>query len=337
MEEYQVLPMLLLLMFGAGSGGPKKTESDAYSDFRQTPAYIENAKPKQKEYFEAYDAALKHWNVAYEELYVPTSKGVAHVVTSGPKNGTPIVLLHGMGASATMWYTNAKELAANYRLFAIDVLVEPGKSYQSDTLENIDALNPWFDEIFSALNLDSFYIMGPSRGGWLAVNLALHSKRDIRGLVLLSPVQTFVWVPPSWDVVKNMLNVFYPKEERIARTMATLSKDPSQINEDYLKQYRLGRKIDTLNKFIPQMKPFSRDELRRLNMPVLVLVGDDDMLNNPQAIKKAKKYLPDFFGGVLGDSGHFLSVDQNERVNWEINSFLETIENRYSASALHMW
>lgn len=330
MEEYQFLPILLLFLLG--TGGVKdlpNSPTDPYAGFRAVPEYISHSSPSQKSYFEAYDKALKHWGIAYEELYVPTSKGIAHVVTSGPKNGTPIVLLHGMGASSTMWYTNARELSKKYRLFAIDVLIEPGKSQKTGKIKNLDALNPWFEEIFTALQLDSFYIMGPSRGGWLAVNIALHTNKEIRGLVLLSPVQTFIWVPPSWDVVKNMLNVFYPREERLARTMETLTKDPNKINEDYLNQYRLGRKMDTLNKFIPQMKPFSHKELRSLEMPILVLVGDDDMLNNERSIKKAKKYLSDFYGGVIADSGHFLSVDQNEQVNWEIISFLETIENRH--------
>lgn len=320
--------MLLLLLFSGGRGDLKRIENDSYADFKEVPEYIVHPTPNQKTYFDAYDKALKHWDVAYEELYVHTSKGVAHVVTSGPVDGTPIVLLHGLGASATMWYTNAKTLSKKYRLFAIDVLVEPGKSFKSGDIANIDALNPWFDEIFTALNLDSFYIMGPSRGGWLAVNLALHTKKKAKGLVLLSPVQTFIWVPPSWEVVKNMLNVFYPKEDRIARTMETLSNDASQINSDYLEQYRLGRENDSLRKFIPQMKPFSHKELRSLNMPVLLLVGDDDMLNNERSIEKAKKYLPDFYGGIVADSGHFLSVDQTDAVNAEIMAFLETIESR---------
>lgn len=330
MEEYQILPLVFLfLLSSSGKGDFKDFKKDPYAQFKSVPEYIENPTAEQELYFDAYNQTLKHWGMAYEELYVPTSKGIAHIIMSGPAEGTPVVLLHGLGASSTMWYTNAKILASKYRLFAIDLLIEPGKSHKTEDIKNIDGLNAWFDEIFTALDLDSFYVMGPSRGGWLAVNLALHTKKHIRGLVLLSPVQTFIWVPPSLAVLKNMLNVFYPKEERIARTLQTLSNDPSEINEDYLEQYRIGRENDSLRKFIPQMKPFSHRELRSLKMPILLLVGDNDMLNNERSINKAQKYLSDFHGGVIPDSGHFLSVDQPEVVNNTIMDFLETTERNY--------
>lgn len=330
MDEYQLLPVLLLFLLSTtGQGDFTEAPNDPYANFRAVPEYILHPTAEQAAYFDAYDQTMKHWGVAYQELYVPTSKGTAHVITSGPAEGTPIVLLHGLGASSTMWYSHAKELSQKYRLFAIDLLIEPGKSHKTANLRNIDGINAWYDEVFTALNLNSFYVMGPSRGGWLAVNLALHSQKEIRGLLLLSPVQTFIWAPPSMAVLKNMLNIFYSEEKSITRTMETLSNDPSQINDDYLKQYRLGRENDSLNKFVPQMKPFSNKELRSLEMPVLVLVGDNDMLNNERSIKKAKKLLPNFYGGVIADSGHFLSVDQNEKVNWEILAFLDTVENQY--------
>jgi pimeloyl-ACP methyl ester carboxylesterase len=304
----------------------KDNQKDPYTQYKTVPEYIAHPTPNQKQYFDAYDKTLTHWGVPYQELYVPTSKGTAHIITSGPADGTPIVLLHGMGASSTMWYSHAKVLSKDYRLFAIDLIIEPGKSYKTADFKNIDGINGWYDEIFTALGLNSFYVMGPSRGGWLAVNLALHTKKNIKGLILLSPVQTFIWIPPSMAVLKNTLNIFYPKDERITRTFETLSNDPSKINKDYLKQYRIGRENDSLKKFIPQMKPFSHRELRSLNMPVLVLVGDNDMINNERSIKKAKKYLSNFHGGIIADSGHFLSVDQNAVVNKRIMDFLKNTE-----------
>ena len=51
---------------------------------------------------------MKQWGVDYEELYITTSHGIAHVVVSGIRKATSVVLLHGMNASSTMWYPNAK-------------------------------------------------------------------------------------------------------------------------------------------------------------------------------------------------------------------------------------
>ncbi|MDN3724261.1 alpha/beta hydrolase [Aequorivita sp. SDUM287046] len=330
MKYIFLLPLLFLsFISGFSQADVEVAQEDEYSQFKIVPDYIANPTPERKIYFDAYNKTLEDWGVPFEELYVPTSKGIAHVITSGPKNGTPIILLHGMCGSSTMWYSHSRELSQEYRLFAIDLIIEPGKSYKTENINKIDHINLWYDEIFSALNLNSFYVMGPSRGGWLATNLALNSTKDIKGLVLLSPVQTLIWIPISWKLLKNTFNIFYSTERGISRTMETLTNDTSKINPDYLEQYRQGRKNDSVNKFIPQMVPFGGRKLRSLKMPVLVLVGDNDMLNNKHSIKRAKRLFPDFHGGIVANSGHFLSVDQEDEINRRILEFLKYAEAKH--------
>ncbi|MBK5213845.1 MAG: alpha/beta hydrolase [Flavobacteriaceae bacterium] len=322
MKYFKALPFLLLFILFAECN----KEKDEYKEFRKVPEYITHPDREHKAYYEAYDKTLQRWGVAYEELYITTSKGIAHVLMSGPKNGESVVLLHGMSASSTMWYPNAKALAKQYRIFAIDLIIEPGKSYKTGNFENLDEVTAWYEEIFWALKLESFHLIGTSRGGWIAVNIALHSKRNIRSLILLSPVQTFIWIPPSIGLLKNIFNVFYSKEEGADRTMETLSKYPNKIDRNYIKQYRIGQENDTVNKFVTEMKPFSNKDLQSLKMPVLVLIGDDDIFNTKQTIRLTEKYIPRGKGEIIHNSGHFLSVDQAKIVNKKIIDFMKSTE-----------
>ena len=57
-------------------------------------------------YLAAYDAAMRLWPVPYEETEIPGRFGTTHVVTSGPKDAPPLVLLHGFMMSTTMWSPN---------------------------------------------------------------------------------------------------------------------------------------------------------------------------------------------------------------------------------------
>ncbi len=322
MKYSKTLPFLLLFILFAGC----KKEKDDYNEFKKEPEYIVHPDSKHKPYFEAYNKTLQRWGVDYEELYITTSKGIAHVLMSGPKDGMPVVLLHGMSASSTMWYPNAKALAQQYRIFAVDLIIEPGKSYKTADFENLDEVTAWYEEIFWALKLKSFHLIGTSRGGWLAMDIALHSKRDIKSLILLSPVQTFIWIPPSSGLLKNVLNIFYSKEEGVNRTMETLSKDPSKIDKNYIAQYRIATQNDSLNKFVMEMKPFSNIDLQSLKMPVLVLIGDEDIFNTKQTIRLTERYIPKGQGEIISNSGHFLSVDQAKIVNKKIIDFLNSTE-----------
>lgn len=293
-----------------------------YDTYKKIPDYITKADASDKAYFEAYDETLKLWDVAFEELYIPTTDGVAHVIVSGPENAEPVVLLHGMNASSTMWYPNIEALSSNHRVYAIDFLLEPGKSFVYNDMESVDKVIDWYQEVFFVLELDTFHLIGASRGGWLAVNLALDNQKSIKSMVLLSPAQTFTWIKPSMDLFKNIATLLSSKEKQIAQSLESMSSNVPNISDAYLEQYYIATEKDSVNQFMSSMQPFSNKELKSLQMPVLVLIGDDDMINEKRTIEIAKM-LPKGKGEVIRNAGHFLSIDQAEVVNAKMLEFLK--------------
>ena len=296
--------------------------TDKYDKYKKTPEYITKAYGSNAAYFKAYDETLKLWNVSFEELYIPTTNGIAHVIVSGPKNAEPVVLLHGMNASSTMWYPNIESLSKNHRVFAIDFILEPGKSYLYNDIESVEKVTDWYKEVLFVMELDSFHVIGASRGGWLAVNLALNNQKKIKSLILLSPAQTFTWIKPSVDLFKNIVTLISSKEKQIAQSLESMSNSAANISDVYLKQYKIGLEIDSENKFVTSMQPFSNDELKSLQMPVLVLIGDDDMINEKRTVEIANM-LPKGKGEIIQNAGHFLSIDQAETVNEKMVAFLK--------------
>ena len=210
--------------------------TDKYGKYKKTPEYITKASGSNAAYFKAYDETLKLWNVSFEELYIPTTNGIAHVIISGTNNAEPVVLLHGMNASSTMWYPNIESLSKNHRVFAIDFILEPGKSYLYNDIESLEKVAEWYNEVLFALDLDSFHVIGASRGGWLAVNLALKNQKKIKSLILLSPAQTFTWIKPSMNLLKNIVTVLSSKEKQIAQSLESMSSNVTNISDVYLKQ-----------------------------------------------------------------------------------------------------
>lgn len=319
MKYFKILGVVAVLVFFASC-------EKEYMKYTKKPEYITNPKPQFKSYFAAYDSALSLWDIDYDELYIPTSYGTAHVVVSGPRNGEAVILLHGMNASSTMWYPNAKALAKGYRVFAIDLIIEPGKSFKTREFEEVEEITKWYGEIFKALKLESYHIVGASRGGWIAVNLALHNQKKIKSMVLLSPAQTFIWIPPSVDLLKNIVSLLSSPEKQVSRSLETMSSNVGNIDKKYLKQYYIATRKDSINKFMMKMTPFSKGELQSLKMPVLVLIGDDDMINTKKTVRVANKFLPRGKGEIISHAGHFLSMDQAGTVNRKMIDFLKANE-----------
>jgi hypothetical protein len=91
-----------------------------------SPAF--NTASGEAAFLAAYNTALKQWPIAYEELDVPTRFGSTHVVAAGPAEAPPLVLLHGYMATSVMWGPNIADFCRDYRVYAVDVMGQPGKS-----------------------------------------------------------------------------------------------------------------------------------------------------------------------------------------------------------------
>jgi pimeloyl-ACP methyl ester carboxylesterase len=86
----------------------------------------------EKQYLAVYESVLAMWPVTHEPLDVPTHFGVTHVNTCGQKDLPPMVLLPGFGVNSTQWFPNAAALSSQFRVYALDIIGQPGKSPPSE-------------------------------------------------------------------------------------------------------------------------------------------------------------------------------------------------------------
>lgn len=71
------------------------------------------------------------------------------------------------------------------------------------------------------------------------------------------------------------------------------------------------------------MTPFSDKELESIRNPVLVLIGDQDVINSEESLERAQKYLANSKTKIIKDAGHFLTIDQSKITNDAMINFLE--------------
>lgn len=307
---------LILLLAGCASSKKEKFED-----------YVFKTKSDKQNYTAAYNKALKLWDIPYTEENIKTSFGTAHVVVAGPKNGKDLVLLHGMDASSTMWYPNIKVLAKKHRIYAIDFIMEPNKSTLTAKPLSKEEMVIWYNEIFNHYKLKNFDIIGASRGGWIATLLAVQKDNTIDKIVLLSPAQTFKFIDKMGKTTTALMLKLFPSEKKFGKTLKTFSTHPEKISPIYKRQFYLANKYAKSNSSMLKMTPFSDAELKSIQNPVLVLIGDKDVINSDESLERAKKYLPNSKTVMLTDAGHFLSIDQSKFTNDAIINFLEKPSN----------
>lgn len=314
MTTPKILFRIALLLLLTSCASSKKAKFDDY---------VFKTKNEKQTYLNSYNKALKLWDIPYTEENVQTSLGTAHVIMAGPKNGKALVLLHGMDASSTMWYPNIKTLAKNHRIYAIDFLMEPNKSTLTAKPLSRDEMVIWYNEIFSHYKLKKFDIVGASRGGWIATLLATQTKNNIDKIVLLSPAQTFKFIDKVGKTSNALMLKLFPSEKKFGKTLETFSTHPEKISPIYKRQFYLANKYAKSNSSMLKMMPFSDDELKSISNPVLVLIGDHDVINSEESLERAQKYLPNNKTKIIADAGHFLTIDQSKTVNDAMSNFLD--------------
>ena len=117
---------------------------------------------------ESYDALLKQWGAEINEMDISGRYGSTHVLETGDKNKSPLVLFHGVGDDAAlMWIYNAKELGKHFHIFAVDTIGGPGKSVLGAGYDKTFDDEIWITELLDKLGLDKIFMAGVSNGAYL--------------------------------------------------------------------------------------------------------------------------------------------------------------------------
>src|SRR5580704_10608399 len=104
-------------------------------------------------YMAAYDAALADWPVPYQEIDVPTRLGLTHVIASGASDAPPLLLLPSFAGAAVVWRLNAEGLSRHFRIYAVDVIGQPGKSQAIRRMRNRRDYANWLVDLLDGLGI----------------------------------------------------------------------------------------------------------------------------------------------------------------------------------------
>src|ERR1700683_1657738 len=100
---------------------------------------------------ERYLKFLSRCPAPNQQLRVPTREGETFIVACGHEKAPPLLLLHGAAANSTVWMADVPQWAAHFRVYAIDLIGEPGFSAPSRPPLASEAYTLWLDDVMQAL------------------------------------------------------------------------------------------------------------------------------------------------------------------------------------------
>ncbi len=248
---------------------------------------------------ESYRRILGQWPVPHENIDINTRYGRTFVIASGNESMQPLILLHGSSTNSAMWMGDIGILSKNHRVYAVDIIGEPGLSNEIRPPLNPRDYSDWIEDIMEKLSISKASFIGNSLGTWISLGFATNHPGKVSKLVLLAAAgigpfkRSFIW-----KVI--LYSMFGPKNpDRINKLVYGDLKMPDEVLE-------FGRLIyDNYNPRMNLKYIFSDEELQKLTMPVLYIAGaKDNLIDTAGTVERLKGIPGEVIIQVRPDSGH---------------------------------
>jgi pimeloyl-ACP methyl ester carboxylesterase len=292
-------------------------------------SFLFKSPESQALYYEAYDAVFSSFHLKPEEIKVDTRFGLTHVNTFGPKEAPPLMLLHGMGASSTMWAPNIKGLCRYFRVYLPDTIDDLGKSRCKARLRRRSDYISWMDDLFSGLKLRKTHLAGVSYGGWLAFLFASSRTQTLDKIIGIAPAATFQNISPAFFIRTIPILVIPVKRIRDHFRIRFFSwlagaSDVKSLEKHLLwRQQICGAANARLRPILPP-RVLSDNELTSIDTPTLLLIGAREVIYDPQkALYRAERTMIQITTELVADGTHMMSWDNSKIITARMIAYLK--------------
>jgi pimeloyl-ACP methyl ester carboxylesterase len=237
--------------------------------------------------------------IQFQRETIPVNGIRVVMLTAG--SGEPLMFWHGAG-SWHGWDFAAPWLAH----FRVMIPFHPGWGESADAPEmtTADDYALHYLEMIDQLGIDKVNLVGLSMGGRLAATFAIHHRRRVRKLVLVCPAGLIVPEHPMADlsklppqeVLRYLAHDFSVIERRLPK-----GPDPKFFAERDRENGNFGKLMQNglVGPWLPRW-------LHRVNVPTMIVWGEQDRLLPPGQADAWKNLIPQAQVRRFANAGHLV-------------------------------
>ncbi|MEA2460438.1 MAG: hypothetical protein QOH90_615 [Actinomycetota bacterium] len=246
--------------------------------------------------------------------------------------GTAVLLLPAFPLNSKMWEPQVSELGERYRMITPDLkgfgasdAPEDPSGYSMDSYA--DDLSGLLDE----LGLDRVAVVGLSMGGYVAFSMLRRNRKQVRALVF---ADTRAEADPPEGVAKRTGQQEQIRKDGTAGLIEALSgallgattkeKRPEVVERaKTLMDNPAAGFIGALEAMKKRVD--STDDLARIDVPTLVIVGEEDGVTPPDAARRIHEHVGGSRLVTIPEAGHLSNLEAPEAFNAALGEFLDSL------------
>ncbi|WP_234024871.1 alpha/beta fold hydrolase [Tsuneonella amylolytica] len=214
-----------------------------------------------------------------------------HVRDQGARGAPAIVLLHGSNSDLHTWQPWVDALKRDFRVVRFDQRGHGLTGPAADGDYRQAAFVADVNLVADALGLDRFVLGGNSMGGGIALAYALAHPGRLEGLVLVDAAGAPVAAKGGGNIgfaiartpgINRLMSQITPRamvEKSLRQSVSNSAVATPAAVDRYWELLRYpGNRAATLARFTADRRPFAAQQVRALDVPTLVMWGDEDRL-----------------------------------------------------------
>lgn len=252
--------------------------------------------------------------------------------------GLPVVLLHAGIADSRMWLDQMRAWRNDFHLVAPDL---PGFGQSAIPNRPFSYLNG-IAGLLDVLELDSVWLVGASFGGRLALDFCLESLKQVRGLVLVSPLVSGLDTGPDIAAFSQREQELLEAGDIQAATelnLRTWVDGPQRSPKDVNGQIRWLVANMQMQAFQMPAPPNARalwpetsagERLMEVRVPTLIVTGNLDLPVVADHARQLAERLPEAEVATIPGTAHLPSLEQPEAFNLLVWQFIQQVEEKHT-------
>ena len=253
--------------------------------------------------------------------------------------GSPVLLIHGFGASTYTWRHIAPELARNHRVIAVDLKGFGQSDKPFDERYSVYDQAELLVQLIEEKDLRDLTLVGHSYGGGIALLLALEADGRLEGRISRLVLLDSIAYPQNIPVFFKMLDVpvvsqmgirMVPPSVQTRVALQIAYFDDNKITSEEVEAYAAPLKtaagkhaiIHTARQIVPEDIAELSERYKTMTLPTLILWCDHDRIVPLEVGIKLRRTLPNSTLKLVEECGHMPQEEQPESTMDLIQSFI---------------
>jgi 3-oxoadipate enol-lactonase/4-carboxymuconolactone decarboxylase len=255
-------------------------------------------------------------------MFINVGDLTVHVRIDGAPGGEPLVMLHSLGTTASVWDAQAEALAGSFRIIRPDMRGH-GLTTSTPGPYSMAQLAADVAGVMDALRIGAAHVAGISIGGMIAQALAAADPSRVKSLML---VDTAMAIPPAESWISRAATVRAEGIALIADAVMARWVTPDFMNAPEAAGLRAMLLRTPAEGYAAAAEAIATADLTTgtstLTLPTLIVVGDQDAATPVASAQALHAVIAGSSLTIIDGGAHIPTVEKPAEITAAIRAFL---------------